>query len=116
MWLFLTVPWVGLWSVIVVFPDHTHYFLVSCQSRKGDLDTLLRMKTQHDPPENDALIVDGAASSLYKILWYGNTYKCLLSDKNRIYDILSLLLYISLYFNKLYHDLFELNIDGYHQT
>ena len=23
-WLFLTVPWVGLQSVIVVFPDHTH--------------------------------------------------------------------------------------------
>ena len=21
---FLTVPWVGLWSVIVAFPDHTH--------------------------------------------------------------------------------------------
>ena len=25
--LFLTVPWVGLQCVIVVFPDHTHYFL-----------------------------------------------------------------------------------------
>ena len=24
MWLFLTVPWVGLQYVIVVFPDHTH--------------------------------------------------------------------------------------------
>ena len=24
MWLFLTVPWVGLQCVIVVFPDHTH--------------------------------------------------------------------------------------------
>ena len=23
-WLFLTVPWVGLQCVIVVFPDHTH--------------------------------------------------------------------------------------------
>ena len=23
-WLFLTVPWVGLQYVIVVFPDHTH--------------------------------------------------------------------------------------------
>ena len=28
MWLFLTVPWVGLQFVIVVFPDHTHYFLL----------------------------------------------------------------------------------------
>ena len=25
-WLFLMVPWVGLQSVIVVFPDHTHLF------------------------------------------------------------------------------------------
>ena len=23
LWLFLTVPWAGLQSVIVVFPDHT---------------------------------------------------------------------------------------------
>ena len=27
MWLFLTVPWVGLQYVIVVFPDHTHLLL-----------------------------------------------------------------------------------------
>ena len=24
LWLFLTVPWVGLQCVVVVFPDHTH--------------------------------------------------------------------------------------------
>ena len=24
LWLFLTVPWVGLQCVIVVFPDHIH--------------------------------------------------------------------------------------------
>ena len=24
LWLFLTVPWVGMQCVIVVFPDHTH--------------------------------------------------------------------------------------------
>ena len=24
LWLFLTVPWVGLQHLIVVFPDHTH--------------------------------------------------------------------------------------------
>ena len=24
LWLFLTVPWIGLQYVIVVFPDHTH--------------------------------------------------------------------------------------------
>ena len=27
LWLFLTVLWVGLQCVIVVFPDNTHYFL-----------------------------------------------------------------------------------------
>ena len=26
LWLFLTVPWVGLQCVIVVLPDHTHLF------------------------------------------------------------------------------------------
>ena len=26
LWLFLTVPWVSLQCVIVVFPDHTHFF------------------------------------------------------------------------------------------
>ena len=30
LWLFFTLPWVGLQCVIVVFPDHTHLlFLVS---------------------------------------------------------------------------------------
>ena len=28
MWLFLTVPYVGLQYVIVVFPDHTHLLLL----------------------------------------------------------------------------------------
>ena len=27
LWLFLTLPWVGLQCVIVVFPDHTHFFI-----------------------------------------------------------------------------------------
>ena len=26
VWLFLVMPWVCLQFVIVVFPDHTHYF------------------------------------------------------------------------------------------
>ena len=30
LWLFLTVRWVGLQSVIVVFPDHTHW-LTECR-------------------------------------------------------------------------------------
>ena len=25
LWLFFTVPWVGLQCVIVVLPDHTHF-------------------------------------------------------------------------------------------
>ena len=28
VWLFLTVPWVCLRFLIVVFPDHTHYFAI----------------------------------------------------------------------------------------
>ena len=28
LWLFLTVPWVGLQCVVVVFPDHTHLLFV----------------------------------------------------------------------------------------
>ena len=28
LWLFHTVPWVGLRYVIVVFPDHTHLFTI----------------------------------------------------------------------------------------
>ena len=27
VWLFLAVPWVCLQYLIMVFPDHTHYFL-----------------------------------------------------------------------------------------
>ena len=27
LWLFLTVPWLGMQYVIVVFPDHTHLLL-----------------------------------------------------------------------------------------
>ena len=33
VWLFLAVPWVCLQFVIVVFPDHTHYFLTMRQSK-----------------------------------------------------------------------------------
>ena len=29
LWLFLTLLWVGLQCVIVVFPDHAHFFLAS---------------------------------------------------------------------------------------
>ena len=35
LWLFLTVPWVGLQYVVVVFPDHTHLLLDTDQDRKN---------------------------------------------------------------------------------
>ena len=43
-WLFLTVPWVGLQCVIVVFPDHTHLLFAS--SRLSDA-TVLFPSTRH---------------------------------------------------------------------
>ena len=30
LWFFLKLPWVGLQCVIVVFPDHTHTYLLFC--------------------------------------------------------------------------------------
>ena len=30
VWLFLVVPWVCLWFVIVVFSDHTHLLYLNC--------------------------------------------------------------------------------------
>ena len=35
LWLFLTVPWVDLQFVIVVFPDHTHLLLDTDKDRPG---------------------------------------------------------------------------------
>ena len=32
LWLFLTVPWVGLQFVIVAFPDHSHFLFRSVLS------------------------------------------------------------------------------------
>ena len=37
-WLFLAVPWGCLQFVIVVFPDHTHYFLQFSQEPLGQFD------------------------------------------------------------------------------
>ena len=43
MWLFLTVPWVGLQCVIVVFPDHTCFFRdLNHQSRKSELTLVMK--------------------------------------------------------------------------
>ena len=35
LWLFLTVQWVGLLSVIVVFPDHTHLLFAIVTNETG---------------------------------------------------------------------------------
>ena len=43
VWLFLTVPWVGLQCVAVVFPDHTHLlFDISCYD-SCELYTITRL-------------------------------------------------------------------------
>ena len=39
LWLFLTLPWVGLQCMIVVFPDHTHLLFVNNND--------LRMSVEH---------------------------------------------------------------------
>ena len=36
VWLFLHVPWVCLQFVIVVFPDHIHYFLLLLNHKGSD--------------------------------------------------------------------------------
>ena len=41
VWLFLAVPWVGLQFVIVVFPDHTHYFCCKMQQNDAQRNTNL---------------------------------------------------------------------------
>ena len=38
--LFLTVPWVGLQCVILVFPDHTHLLTVYLKKQVTDLSNL----------------------------------------------------------------------------
>ena len=40
LWLFLTVPWVGLQYVFVVFPDHTHLRFGSLLMLRHSLYTL----------------------------------------------------------------------------
>ena len=47
LWLFLTVPWVGLQCVIVVFPDHTHLlvFFFCCFFFKKSIVRSFSMKS-----------------------------------------------------------------------
>ena len=43
-WLFLTVRWVGLQYVIVVFPDHTHFFFAQGHN------AVTRVRLEHSTP------------------------------------------------------------------
>ena len=50
--LFLTVPWVGLWSVIVAFPGHTYllldFLMCFCDRRNVDPSVVaIRDKTRN---------------------------------------------------------------------
>ena len=45
LWFFLTVPWVGLHCVIVVFPDHTHFLTSS--GRIIPLSFILHGRSSH---------------------------------------------------------------------
>ena len=47
--LFLAVPWGCLWFVIVVFPDHTHYFFY-CEKISAFCLTLLDFQQPHVLP------------------------------------------------------------------
>ena len=42
-WLFFAVPWGCLRFVIVVFPDHTHYFSNMCKRASKPLNVLKRI-------------------------------------------------------------------------
>ena len=54
LWLFLTVPWIGLQYVIVVFPDHTHLLFGTIQSYMppGPLKIKEKSYSTDAPPSN----------------------------------------------------------------
>ena len=43
VWIFLAAPWVCLWFVVVVFPDHTHYFSKCIKKNPENLKNLGRV-------------------------------------------------------------------------
>ena len=46
LWLFLTVPWIGLMYVIVVFLDHAHFLLhVKCEAENGSFAHTVHVRT-----------------------------------------------------------------------
>ena len=46
LWLFLTVSWVGLQYLIVVFPDHTHFFIILNDHLKKHLHLNVRLNIE----------------------------------------------------------------------
>ena len=58
LWLFLSVPWVCLQFVIVIFPNHTHYFWVSF------MQTAMALASLH------ICLVSSEPSSQFKILMW----------------------------------------------
>ena len=51
LWLFLTVSWVGLRSVIVIFPYHTHLLFDSVVIRIGINKMLVRIANRENPDQ-----------------------------------------------------------------
>ena len=50
LWLFLTVQWVGLQSVIVVFCDHTHFFKQGLMCLAQGHNTVTSVRLDHATP------------------------------------------------------------------
>ena len=50
LWLFLTVPWVGLQYVIAVFSDHTHFLFLfaCCRHQQQNARALSWLHVQHE--------------------------------------------------------------------
>ena len=48
-WLFLAVPWGCLQFVIVVFPDHTHYLLLTNHETPYNLNIVLSFHPSFEP-------------------------------------------------------------------
>ena len=66
LWLFLTVPWVGLQSVIVVFPYHTHLLLVPGPCLEcADPECFVREGFNFD----NSFLVDKPQGSKYHYEW-----------------------------------------------
>ena len=69
--LFLSVPWVGLRSVIVVFPDHTHLLIfIFIRARSAHESLILTLYAQNPP-----LIVHTGESSRARGLNHGLSHR-----------------------------------------